>query len=227
MLFDPRLLSAALDDSAFPVLDHLMEYFAPEAPYLSFGSPGAARTLSAYGRTVLAYRDPFRDPFDGERCEGVEVRTAGPWDPLVFPAQRFGLVHARWIKFDPATLSSLVRWLRPGGVLLIESPDDYPAAVIRTGPYRAVAQAVTERLKLESAHDLPARLIRHGLEHVGCRHEAPDRGGFHELLKHFIEQGTPWPEVHPADLRDWMKDPVARTSPAMMNVLAWGLKADT
>lgn len=222
--FGSRLLSVALDDSAFPALDHIMENFAPEAPYLTFGSPGAARALSLYGRTVLVDRRLDGDPFDGDRPDGVEVRRAGPYDPLVFPAQRFGLVHARWIKFDTATLTNLTRWLRPGGVLLVEAPSDYPAAVMRMGPYRAVAQAVVERLNLDETQGLPARLIHHGLEHVGCRHEAPKSRGFHDLLKHLIHQGAPWPELHTADLRDWPQDPVSRTTPALMNVLAWGLK---
>lgn len=87
-----------------------------------------------------------------------------------------------------------------------------------------MVQAAMERLDLPSALDLPARLMHHGLMHVGCRHEAPVGPGFHSLLKQVISQGSPWPEVATADLRDWLRDPVARTSPAVMNILAWGVK---
>lgn len=224
MTFPPQLLSAALDDAVFPVLDHIMDWFAPEGPYLTFGGAGPAGALAAYGRTVLAQREAFADAFEGERLAGVEVRIAGPYDPLVFPRGRFGIVHARWTGFDGGALTNLVRWLRPGGVLLIEAPDDYPAGVLKNGPYRSVSQAVLERLRLQPALDLPAHLMRHGLTYVGCRHEAPVGGGFHALLRDLIERGAPWPEIHPADLRDWTDDPVSRT-PALMNILAWGLKA--
>jgi hypothetical protein len=106
----------------------------------------------------------------------------------------------------------------------VEAPDDYPAAVMQKGAYRAVVQAVVERLSLLGALDLPGRLMRHGLVHVGCRHEPPIGEGFHPLLKHLISSGLPWPEVSAVDLRDWMNDPVARRVPAVMNVMAWGMK---
>lgn len=222
-LFDSHLLSAALDDAAFPVLDDLMNYFAPEAPFLTFGAPGAARALGLYGRTVLADRDAFSDPFNGTREEGIEVRIAGPEDPMVFPPRRFGLVHARWIPLTGGTIRNLVRWLKPGGVLLVETPDPYPSQNLPAGPYRAVAQAVTGRMAMESSLDTPGLLLRHGLTHVGCKHESPVTSAFHVLLQRLAEQGAPWPELKDSDLRDWPHDPVAQT-PALMNVLSWGLK---
>lgn len=223
-LFDSRLLSAALDDAAFPVLDELMEYFAPEGPFLTFGAPGAARALSLYGRTVLADRDPFADPFNGTREEGIEVRIAGPEDPMVFPPRRFGLVHARWLpSFAGNVLSNLVRWLKPGGVLLIEAPDDYPARNLPRGPYQAVSEALCDRMNLPSSAPLPGLFIRHGLTHVGLRHQLPATAPFHVLFQHLVERGSPWPELEDADLRDWPHDPVAQT-PGLTNVLAWGLK---
>jgi len=222
-LFDSRLLSAALDDAAFPVLDDLMNYFAPEPPFLTFGAPGAARALALYGRTVLADRDAFADPFNGVREEGVEVRVAGPEDPMVFPPRRFGLVHCRWISLTGSTVPNLVRWLKPDGVLLVETPDPYPARNLPRGPYRQTAQAVADRMNLPSSLDTPALLLRHGLTHVGSKHESPVPAAFHVLFQRLIEQGAPWPEVKDDDLRDWPHDPVAQT-PALMNVLSWGVK---
>lgn len=222
-LFDSRLLSAALDDAAFPVLDDLMNYFAPDPPYLTFAAPGAARALSLYGRTVLADRDPFSSPFGSSGEQGIEVRIAGPEDPMVFPPRRFGLVHARWIPLNGPTIRNLVRWLKPGGVLLVESPDLYPARNLPGGPHRSLAQAVADRLRLPSTLDTPGLLMRHGLTHVGCKHESPVTSAFHVLFQHLIESGAPWPEVSDSDLRDWAHDPTAQT-PAMMNVLSWGLK---
>jgi SAM-dependent methyltransferase len=221
--FDSAALSAALDEATAPVIDHLMDYFAPESPYLTFGAPGAARTLSMYGRTVLADRDPFGDPFNGVREEGIEVRVAGPEDPLVFPPGRFGLVHARWTGFAGSVVPNLVRWLRPGGVLLLETPDDYPARNLPRGPYQAVSEAVCDRLDVALSVALPGRLVRHGLLHVGVRHELPSVRPFHDLLEAALRAGAPWPQIEQADLEDWRSDPVAAT-PALTNVMVWGVK---
>lgn len=222
-LFDSRLLSAALDDSAFPVLDEMMEYFVPEPPFLTFGSPGMAKILALYGRTVLADRDPFTDPFGGAREESIEIRVAGPEDPMVFPPRRFGLVHCRWTALTGSVVPNLIRWLKPGGVLLVEAPDDYPARSLPHGPYRSVAEAVADRLNLPSATDVPRLMLRHGLVHVGCRHQQPVAPAFHVLLQRLVEGGSPWPELKEGDLRDWPHDPVAQT-PALMNVMTWGMK---
>jgi hypothetical protein len=216
------MLSAALDDAAFPVLDDLMNYFAPEAPFLTFGAPGAARALALYGRTVLADRDPFSESL-GTREEGVEVRVAGPEDPMVFPPRRFGLVHLRWTSFGGNILPNVMRWLRPGGVLLVESPDTYPAHNLPRGPYANVALAMVQRLNLPSSLAVPGLLMKHGFTHVGCKHESPVTGPFHVLFQHLIEQGAPWEGVEDADLKDWPHDPVAKT-PALMNVMSWGVK---
>lgn len=225
-LFPPQLLSDTLDDSVLPALDSLIEYFAPESPYLTFDAPGVAHALSSYGRTVLAHRprvDEWR--LDEALLGGVEVRFAGPSDPLAFPPGRFGLVHARWARSDPVVLSNLTRWLRPGGVLLVEAPDWYPAGALQPGPYRTVVQAAMKRINLPDSLDLPARLMRHGLRYVGCRHEAPIGQGFHELLKYVLDLGAPWPEIDLADLQNWKDDPAARIQPAVMNILAWGMKS--
>jgi hypothetical protein len=218
-LFDSRMLSAALDDAAFPVLDDLMNYFAPEPPYLTFGGSGAARALALYGKTVLADRDPFH----GIREEGVEVRVAGVEDPMVFPPRRFGLVHLRWTPMAGNTVPNAVRWLRPGGVLLVETPDAYPSQNLPRGPYQKTAQAVTDRMGLPSSLAIPALLMRCGLTHVGCKHELPVPSAFHVMLQNIIEHGHPWTELEDADLKDWPHDPVAQT-PALTNVLSWGVK---
>lgn len=222
-MYDAHLLSAALDDAAFPILDEMMDYFTPDPPFLTFGAPGAARALSVYGRTVLAGRDIFYDPFKGNREEGIEVRTAGPEDPMVFPPRRFGLVHARWTSYGGNVLRNMTRWIKPGGVLLIEAPDCYPASSVANGPYRTVSEAVVKRMGSPTAEILPSLLIKHGLDFVGSRHQLPVTAAFHALLQNLIEQGSPWPEVSEGDLRDWPNDPASRT-PALTNVLVWGVK---
>lgn len=222
-MFHPQLLSAALDDDGFPALERVMDQFAPEGPYLTFGAPGAARALNEYGPTTLAYRNAFSDHFQEGQRDGVEVRFAGPEDPMVFPPRRFGLVHARWIRFDPNTLANLVRWIRPGGLLLVEAPDDYPSGVLEEGPYSRVAQALASRMRLDSVLDLPARLMHHGLDFVGCEHQSPVTDDFKILMNQLLEQGLPWTELDENDLRDWPHDPASRV-PALMNVLAWGTK---
>lgn len=220
--FDPKILDAALDDAAFTVIDELMEYHLPDEPFLTFNSCGVARVLSSYGRTVFASRDMYNDPFGGTQPH-IETRIAGPEDPMVFPPRRFGFVHARWTSLSGSTVSNLSRWLKPGGVLLVEAPDDYPARNLARGPYQNLAMAVADRMELPPTAHLPGLLIRHGLAHVGGRHQLPAVQAFHVLFQRLLEQGAPWNTALDADLRDWPHDPVART-PALMNVLAWGIK---
>jgi hypothetical protein len=222
-LFDPRMLSAALDDATFPVLDDLMSHFGPEAPFLTFGALGVARSLTLYGRTVLADRDAFYDPFGGVREEGIEVRIAGPEDPLAFPPRRFGLVHLRWVPVGGNVIPNAVRWLKPGGVLLVEAADTYPGENLPRGPYQAVASAMADRLNSPSALGAPALLIKHGLQQVGCKHQLPATSAFQTLFQNLVEQGMPWSELLDQDVRDWVKDPVA-TTPSLMNVISWGVK---
>ncbi|MGH8965576.1 MAG: hypothetical protein ACRDXB_09655, partial [Actinomycetes bacterium] len=85
------------------------------------------------------------------------------------------------------------------------------------------SQALADRLNLASTAPLPGLLVRHGLTHIGVRHQLPLTSAFHVLFQHLVERGAPWPEVEDADLRDWPHDPVAQT-PALTNVMAWGLK---
>lgn len=221
--FDPRVLSSALDDTTFACIDELMDTFAPEGPFLTFGSAGAARALSLYGRTVLASRDAFEDPFNGIREDNIETRVAGPEDPMVFPPHRFGFVHARWVSLSGGTLRNLTRWLRKGGVLLVEAPDDYPARNLPRGPYQNVAESIADRLALPSTANLPGLLMRHGLTSVSCRHQLPMAAASQVMFQRLVEQSEPWHPAMQADVRDWPHDPVART-PAFTNVLAWGLK---
>lgn len=220
--FDPSMLSGALDEAAFDVIDELMDYFAPEPPFLTFGSPGAARVLSVYGRTVLASRD-FSDPFNGVQEQGIETRVAGPEDPMVFPPRRFGFVHARWTSLAGGTVGNLTRWLKHGGVLLVEAPDDYPARNLPRGPYQNVAEALADRMEIPSTAPLPGLLMRHGLTSVGCRHRLPVARAFQAVFQRLIEQTHPWHPAMEADLRDWPHDPVAMT-PALTNVMVWGIK---
>jgi hypothetical protein len=219
----PSLVTPMLDDGTFPVIDDLMARHAPEPSFLTFSAVGVAEVLNGYGRTVLADRSAFSDPFTGERPQGMEVRVAGPDDLMAFPPNRFGFIHLRWMPLGPNVLMNALRWLRPGGVLMVEAPDPYPALNMVRGPYQAVASAAVERMGLVSAAGLPVNLFRLGLRHVGCRYSTPDVKASMTLLTELVKEGGQWPDLLDADVRDWPHDPEAEV-PFLANVMAWGVK---
>lgn len=223
MGFTPEQMGLMLDDVTFPVVDELMSLHAPEPSFLTFSTPGVAGFLQRRGRTVLADRRAFSHPFRGELPSGMEIRVAGPDDMLAFPPNRFGFIHLRWTSLGTNVMTNALRWLRPGGVLLVEAPDPYPALNMPRGPYQAVASAVVERLAMASASALPAQLIKHGMLGVGCKHSMPDAKASKALLTGLVEQGGSWPDLLETDLSNWPMDP-ATAIPFLMNVMAWGTK---
>lgn len=225
MSLAPSLVGRMLDDGTFPVIDDLMALHAPEPSFLTFSAIGVAEVLNGYGRTVLADRSAFSDPFATERPQGMEVRVAAPDDMMAFPPGRFGFIHLRWMPLGGNVWLNAMRWLRPGGVLLVEAPDPYPALNMARGPYQSVASAVVERLGLVSASGLPVSMFRLGLERTGCRYMTPDAKASTELLTDLVKQGDGWPDLLDADVRDWPHDPKTRV-PFLMNVMAWGVKAE-
>lgn len=225
MSFAPVLLGRMLDDSTFPVVDDLMALHGPEPSFLTFSATGVAEVLNGYGRTVLADRSAFSDPFTGERPQGMEVRVAGPDDLMAFPPNRFGFIHLRWLPLGANVLMNALRWLRPGGVLLVESPDPYPALNMARGPYQAVSSAAVERLGMVSSLPLPVNLFRLGLKGVGCKHSMPDKKASKELLTDLVKEGGVWPDLLDADVADWPHDPMSEV-PFLANVMAWGVKGE-
>lgn len=223
MSFTPERLALMLDEGTFPVVDDLMTLHSPEPSFLTFSSPGVAEVLNGYGRTVLADRSAFSDPFRGELPQGMEVRVAGPDDMMAFPPNRFGFVHLRWMPLGANVLLNAMRWLRPGGVLLVESPDPYPALSMGRGPYQAVASAVVERMGMVSSLSVPVNLFKLGLKGVGCRHSTPEAKASKALLTELVSRGGLWPDLLDADVHDWSHDPKSEV-PFLMNVMAWGVK---
>lgn len=223
--FNPYRLSVMLDEEMLPLLGSLVEDLDPRAPLLTFGGLHVAEFLSNYGRTTLASRAAFSGVFEQARESGIEVRVAAPEEGLSLPPRRFGLVHTRWTPASANVIINAMRWLRPGGVLVVELPDTYPALSLPRSPYEAVASAAVSRLSLASSLDLPVRLIRHGLTGVRCRHMRPDVEASKDLLRDLVEQGAPWPDLLERDVAGWRQDPAADT-PFLMNVVAWGIKPD-
>lgn len=214
-----------LDDAALPLVDSLVAQFKLKPPFLTFDSLSMAHALSArYGRTVLAGRGAFSRRHEQAREASIEVQVAGPEDALALPPGRFGLVHLRWTPVSSMVLLNAMRWLRPGGVLLVEAPDSYPALSLPRSPYQAVASAVVGRLPALNALDVPARLIGHGFVRVGCGHVEPEPGACRGLLGDLVEEGAPWPDLLEVDVRDWSSDPAADT-PFLVSVSSWGMKS--
>lgn len=211
-----------LDYGTLTTLNYLMASYSPQAPYLTFDSPSVAEALSSHGQTHCAMA-PFSDEFCSP-SSSLYVKEETIYNPLAYVPRNFGLIHARWFNPDASVFRSLINWLRPGGVLLVELPESYPARSLPHGPYRAVSSAVAVRYEYPPLQDLPGRLMRHGMQEVGARHEQPSRAGYQLFLQGLIEMGSPW-NLDDEVLADWPSDPSARSS-SLMNVLAWGVKPE-
>jgi SAM-dependent methyltransferase len=114
-----------------------------------------------------------------------------------FPEGSFNLIHARWVfmhlRERDAVLQRVVRWLVPGGWLLLEEGTDFAIASSPHAAYRkfmtVAAAMVRERLGMDMtwSRAFPAQLVRAGLTEVGCDGDWPGlRGGdampqFHRL----------------------------------------------
>lgn len=96
-------------------------------------------------------------------------------DPL--PTAEFGLVHVRWLldllPDRDRVIEKLITALQSGGWLLVEEPDEFPAAAGSAEPYRRVLEAVQILLRDAGtdhhwARTLPAVLTAAGLAGVGA-----------------------------------------------------------
>ncbi|MGH8572067.1 MAG: class I SAM-dependent methyltransferase, partial [Gammaproteobacteria bacterium] len=96
-------------------------------------------------------------------------------DPL--PTAEIDLVHVRWV-FDllpdrETSVKKLIAALKPGGWLIDEEPDMFPAAAAPTAAYRRLIEAAAALLQSAGtdpqwARTLPAVLAAAGLADVGA-----------------------------------------------------------
>lgn len=218
-----QLVEGMLNKGLINRLLQIRMTYSPEAPFLTFGSPGMAAYLDEMGPTVLASNSTTPYSFQGSWGDSVKIKFADLADPKAFDEEEFGFVHIRrWGRRGKGDVANAVRWLKPGGVLLVESPDCYPVDVLPRGPYQAVASAFMDRVGMPQSLTLPMRLMAAGLTFVGCEHRTPEFGAARDFLEHRLEQDV-WPDLLAEDLAGWRKDAEA-TRPYVMNVVAWGWK---
>lgn len=120
---------------------------------------------------------------DGVADRGVEVMEH---DVLAddFPEASFDLVHTRAVIMHLAepdrAIARMVRWLRPGGVLLLEEPDGMVAASAVDPLWRRLwdATAAVPAMDVHCGRTLPGRLVAAGLADVTAESWARSvRGG--------------------------------------------------
>ncbi len=96
-------------------------------------------------------------------------------DPL--PAAEFDLIHVRWLldllPDRDVVVEKLIVALKPGGWLLVEEPDMFPATVESSGVYRRLREATAALLQSAGtdhqwARTLPVVLTAAGLIGVGA-----------------------------------------------------------
>ncbi|MFJ8982954.1 class I SAM-dependent methyltransferase [Streptomyces sp. NPDC102282] len=105
-----------------------------------------------------------------------------------FPARSFDLIHARFVLNHlperEEALGRIVHWLRPGGVLVVESFSWFP---VDSSPHAAYRKAMLRWSDLARdaigtdsrwARNYPFALVRHGLGDLGAQTVAQHvRGG--------------------------------------------------
>ncbi|MGW3950976.1 class I SAM-dependent methyltransferase [Streptomyces sp. NPDC004752] len=94
-----------------------------------------------------------------------------------FPAGSFDFIHTRYVVIhlpDPErAVARLARWLKPGGVLLLEEPSFFPIKDSPHPAYRKVMRAFRSHLEsavgtdTEWARNLPVPLADKGLDDIG------------------------------------------------------------
>ncbi|MFD0393730.1 class I SAM-dependent methyltransferase [Streptomyces nogalater] len=160
-----------------------------------------------------------------------------------FPAESFDLVHARFVLNHlperDRVLERIVRWLRPGGVLVVESFSWFPLDSSPDARYRKAmlrwGDLVRDTIGTDSrwARNYPSALARHGLRDLGATTVAEHlRGGtaladFWQLTvdmsRHqLIDKGYLTPQEY-EDFTALMRDPdFWDLAPALTQ--AWGRK---
>lgn len=139
------------------------------------GTGGVARWLSdACGNVVATDLDTdhlLRRPYPGVRVLRHDVTREE------FPEGSFELIHARWVFMHLADrqqiLRRAVRWLAPGGWLLLQDGSDFAEHSTLNPRYDAMWSAINQialdniGTDLDWARSFPAPLARAGLERLG------------------------------------------------------------
>lgn len=166
-------LAGALDQSTFGWLERLQVDSHWRCLDIGAGLGTVATWLSQRcptGRVVATDRDLGLLPSASRRdWEAIEH------DVTVddFPEGSFDLIHVRWVFSHlhdrEAVLAKVVRWLAPGGRILIQDLDRFPIASSPDPVYRKVSEAMCDAVETRIGTDtswartFPAPLRRAGL----------------------------------------------------------------
>lgn len=198
-----RRLEAMWDPASIAALDRVAVPSDGQVLELGAGAGSIARRLAREvpdGRVVATDTDTAFLPTDVRNLQPLrhDVRRDD------FPDAAFDLIHARAL-FEhlpdaEAALARVTRWLKPGGVLMVEEIDGSPGS---TGPHpelRRTGHAIARALDLEVGTDhglgrrMPTVLAELGLTDVEARYEAVpigDGGAGEQFLRSTLRQLGP------------------------------------
>jgi SAM-dependent methyltransferase len=170
-----RLLEAWGDPDTQSVLNTIGLNSTWRCLELGAGAGSIARWLAGQCRdgTVIAVDSDTRY-LDGQRADNLEWRT-GDIRSLEFPPGSFDLIHSRCtfchLSERESVIAEAVRWLAPGGWLVIGDPLCLPAAVSIHEPIRRFFSALEAAWRAQGtdmtwAQTLPSQLARAGLRDV-------------------------------------------------------------
>jgi SAM-dependent methyltransferase len=170
-----RLLEAWGDPDTQSVLDTIGLSPNWRCLELGAGAGSIARWLAAQcpDGTVVAVDSDTRY-LDGQQVGNLEWR-AGDIHSLDFAAESFDLIHSRCtfchLTERESVIDSAVRWLAPGGWLVVGDPLCLPAAVSIHEPIRRFFGALEAAWRAQGtdmawAQTLPSQLARAGLRDI-------------------------------------------------------------
>ncbi|MCH0539208.1 class I SAM-dependent methyltransferase [Streptomyces sp. MUM 203J] len=177
----------------------------------------ARRMLDVFPSALVTATELDVRFLDGMRQDRLEVlRHDVTADD--FPDGAFDVIHARYLLHHLPTrqevFGRIVRWLAPGGRLVIEEPALFSLEAARDETYRRVSlgalQVLADRLGTDCTHwglDLPRTAAAHGLTDITLRttvptvgHDTP-MGRFWRLTVDHLGPGIArLPGIHPDDV---------------------------
>jgi SAM-dependent methyltransferase len=170
-----RLLESILDEHTADAFRRLGIAAGHRVLEVGGGGGSVARWLAGLGAEVTV-TDLDTTYLDELSEVGVEVLRHDVYQDE-FPPASFDFIHTRYVVIhlpDPErAVSRLARWLKPGGVLLLEEPSFFPIKDSPHPAYRKVMRAFRTHLEravgtdTEWARNLPVPLQGKGLDAIG------------------------------------------------------------